>query len=400
MEVGGQDLLRIYLKLFNRMSERNIRWDPYVMIGDKEFQPFWKNHLKEKNNTLFIMGKGFDTRMNLALDKITNLQSNAIIDCLLVEFDEGKNSSSAKYKSLVAANLEFLNNEIKPNIVKLKKIKVWEGTGRNKRKIASRQASDFIITDYDEIKNYSNIIVDISSLPRGIYFSLIGKILYLIDRHDLEKEKNFFVIVAENTEIDFEIKGNEIESDLDYLKGFGGGLDLSDDSPIIWLPILGEDKKGHIDKAFKFISPDELCPILPFPAKNPRRGDKMIVEYHQLLFEELLVEPQNIMYVSEQNPFDAYRKICSSILHYKKSIQPLGNCRAALTTFSSKLLSLGALLAAYDLNHPLNGDEKIGVGVINVDSQGYEINDTISLDKLTKGSELFVIWLTGEPYHE
>ena len=93
---------------------------------------------------------------------------------------------------------------------------------------------------------------------------------------------------------------------------------------------------------------------------------------------------------------DIHRKICSSILHYKKSI----NRRAALTSFSSKLLSLGALLAAYDLNHPLNGDEKIGVGVVNVDSQGYEINDTNSLDNLTKESELFVIWLTGKPYDD
>lgn len=382
------------------MNERNLRWDPYVMINDKEFEPFWENHLKDESKTLFIMGKGFDSRMNLALNKISNLESNSTIDCLLVEFDEGKNSSSIKYKSLVDSNLDFLKKSIKPNSIIIKKIKVWEGSGRNKRKIASRQASEFIINDYNDINDYTNIIVDISSLPRGIYFSLIGKILYLIDRHDNKKEKNFFVIVAENTKIDSQITGNEIEPDLDYLTGFGGGLDLYDDSPIIWLPILGEDKKAHIDKAFKFISPDELCPILPFPAKNPRRGDKIIIEYHQLLFEELLVEPQNIMYVAEQNPFDAYRKICSSILHYKKSIEPLGKCRAALTSFSSKLLSLGALLAAYDLNHPLNGDEKIGVGVVNVDSQGYEINDTNSLDNLTKESELFVIWLTGKPYDD
>ena len=64
-----------------------------------------------------------------------------------------------------------------------------------KRKIASRQASEFIINDYNDINDYTNIIVDISSLPTRNIF--IGKILYLIDRHDNKKEKNFFVIVAD-----------------------------------------------------------------------------------------------------------------------------------------------------------------------------------------------------------
>ncbi len=380
------------------VNNRKFRWDPYVMVKNPEFEDFWESHLKVERKVLFILGKGFDCRMNLAIEKISKAKANSSIDCLLVEFEEGRNSSSHKYKADVTRNLSELQT-IAPNLTS-KTIKLWDGTGRKKRRIGSRQASENIISDFNDLSAYSEIIVDISSLPRGIYFSLIGKILYLLDKHDAKNEKNFFVIVAENANIDSQIKENGIDDDLDYLKGFGGRLDLSEDSPVIWLPILGEEKKPHIEKAFNFIDPDELCPILPFPAKNPRRGDKMIIDYHRLLFEEMLVEPQNIMYVSEQNPFDVYRKLCSTIIHYKQSMQTLGDCRAAVTSFSSKLLSIGALLAAYELNNPLDDVEKIGVGVVNVDSQGYEIDDINSLNNLKNESELFVIWLSGEPYHD
>ncbi|MCR5863556.1 hypothetical protein LRS05_16145 [Flavobacterium sp. J372] len=272
--------------------ERKLRWDPYVMIKNNEFDSFFSQHLPKANQALYIMGKGFDSRMNLAIKKIQELQVDTKIDCLLVEYDQGRTSSATNYKQLVETNLDLLKSVLGDNKLTTKTIKMWEGKGRNKRKIASRQASDNIISTFEDIKDYPTVIVDISSIPRSIYFSLIGKIMFLIDRDENELKKNFIIIVAENSALDGNIQGKEVETDLDYSRGFGGGLDLSHDSPVIWLPILGENKNAHIDKAFRFIDPDELCPILPFPSKNPRRGDNMIIEYHKLLFEELLVEPQ------------------------------------------------------------------------------------------------------------
>jgi len=374
-----------------------LRWENYVLIKNEHFDSFWNNHLVSTKKLLFILGKGFDCRMNLAIEKIKAIKTDANIECILIQFDEGKTSSSHKYKEDVDTNVTLLNSlGLK---IQTRNIDLLEDNGsRKKRRIGSRQAAEQIIKSYDDLSEYTDIVVDISSLPRGIYFSLIAKILYLLDKNDEKKEKNFFVIASENANIDLQIKENGMDEDLDYLHGFGGGLDLDQDSPIIWLPILGEDKHAHIEKAFTFITPDELCPILPFPAKNPRRGDQMIMEYYKLLFESLSVEPQNIMYVSEQNPFDVYRKLCNTIIHYKKSTEALGNCRAALTTFSSKILSIGVLLAAYDLFHCQNDTKKIGVGVVNVDSQGYDIEDINSFRKMKNESELFVIWLSGEPY--
>ena len=70
-------------------------------------------------------------------------------------------------------------------------------------------------------------------------------------------------------------------------------------------------------------------------------------------------------------------------------------CKTVLSTFSSKLLSIGTLMAAYELK-----SKDIGVGVLNVDSHGYKIDDGIDLKIMREESNLFVIWLTGEPYED
>ena len=123
--------------------------------------------------------------------------------------------------------------------------------------------------------------------------------------------------------------------------------------------------------------------VLPFPSKDPRRSDQLIQSYYQLLFERLNIEPQNLMYVPERNPFEAYIRLTKAILNYHKSLHILGGCKAVISTFSSKLLSIGTLLTAYELLG------KIGVGVLNVDSQGYEIEDYEEMKKLKDSSELF-----------
>ncbi len=73
--------------------------------------------------------------------------------------------------------------------------------------------------------------------------------------------------------------------------------------------------------------------------------------------------------------------------HYQDALSPLGGCRVALSALSSQLMSLGALLAAYELKQ--SGQ---GIAVAHVDSQGY------TLDNSKMDSEVFGLWLAGECY--
>ncbi|MFC0318746.1 hypothetical protein [Olivibacter oleidegradans] len=374
-----------------------LRWDPSVFVRGKNTVNFWKEHFSSRDRKpLFILGKGFDVRMNIALKCLLEASPETEMECWLIEFEEGLGSNSHKYQPYVDENLKELYEIIDPSKVSSKKIALWNSKSKTKKKrIGDRQAAH-ILSSIDQIKDFTDIIIDISALPRGVYFSLVGKFLTFIDTYLEEKVPNLFVVVSENASIDVKIKEKGIDEDVGYLHGFGGTLELSSlsDEPVIWFPILGEDKNEHLERAHSHINPNEICPVLPFPSKNPRRSDALIKDYHQLLFDKLSIEPQNLMYVPEQNPFEAYGRLIKAIINYNKSLRSLGGCKAVISTFSSKLLSIGTLLTAYELIGC------IGVGVLNVDSQGYEIEDFEELKMLKESSELFVIWLTGDPYDE
>lgn len=372
------------------------RWDNYTLIDDKNILDFWEFSLNEPKGKelLFIYGIGFDPRMNLILRNIIEKNSSANINVHAIEFIENDNSPSHEYKGLVDENINEFKNLVDINRRRVHKIDMWVGRGYDKHRVSSLNALH-LYDDYEDLKQYNDIIIDISSMPRSIYFPIIGKLLYLIDSHR-ETSINMFIGVSENPVLDSMIKGVGMDEDPNYIKGFEGGLELTSfhDKPLVWLPILGRKTEEYLQKVFTFLEEiSEIAPIIPFPSRNPRRGDNIFLDYYSFLLDEINIEPQNIIYASEQNPFEVYRKIHSTIISYNKSLEILGGCRAALTAFSSKLISLGALLASYELKHINN----IGVGVVNLESQGYKIQDNLD-DYDENESEQFLLWITGDPY--
>ncbi|MFT3795226.1 hypothetical protein [Flavobacterium sp.] len=376
----------------------NQRWNPYVLLQNQSVDEMWSTHFSDiQRKILFVFGQGFDVRMNLALKNLISICPNLNIEFWLIKYDEGKDSASHVYQDLIDENIEELSELLSGKRIVTKEIKLWSSKGKKKRRIGDREAAN-LISEYSEISSYTDIIVDISALPRGVYFSLIGKLLSLIDKF-ANGSINLLVSVAEHAEIDNQIQESATDEDINYLHGFGGEIELTGelDKPLIWFPILGENKISHVRKAFGKITEAksrifEICPTFPFPSRNPRRSDEILIEYHELLFDELAIEPQNIMYVSERNPFEAYIQLSNAVQNYKTSLQVINGCKAALSTFSSKLLSLGTLLAAYE--------DRDNIGVLNVDSQGYNIIDKNKVRNLKTESELFVIWLTGDPYND
>lgn len=377
------------------------KWNPYVQLRGTATSDFFAKHFSNSGRKLlFILGKGFDIRMNLVLEKLIESAPAVNIKCLLIQFDEGNNSNSHKYKDLVNNNMSEFGQLISIENIEVKNISLMSGSSKNKKRIGDKQAATQIIKNFDELAEYTDVIVDISALPRGVYSSLIGKILSIVEAKS-DRNINLYVAVAENAEVDMKIQEYGSDNDLNYLYGFGGGIELSAEieQPLIWFPILGENKVEHVRKAFNHIirsqnRPYEICPVLPFPAKNLRRVDSLIIEYHNFLFDELAIESKNIIYVPEQNPFEAYIRLNNAIKNYNESLNPLNGCKCVISNFSSKLLSIGSILSAHELR------SEVGVGILNVDSEGYTINNVEEIINLRNQSELFLSWLSGEPYHE
>ena len=132
---------------------------------------------------------------------------------------------------------------------------------------------------------------------------------------------------------------------------------------------------------------------MPSPSLNPRRGDSLVLEYRDFLFDTLNVEPRNFIYAAERNPFEVYRQIRRTILHYREALKPLGGSKAVLSTLSSKLMSLGVLLVAYELK-----SLKVDVGIAHIEANGYKITEGFDEKAISSKSELFGLWIFGECY--
>ena len=329
--------------------------------------------------------------MCLGLEALLRAGGLGLRDCIVIEFDEGPDSPSAMHSDLLAQNKVKLDQLIKDRGTKLiKEVHMWSEDGR--RRIGSLGGAN-VFTGLSDFSNYTDIIIDISALPRGIYFSLIGKVLYILDSNPKEAAAvpNLFVIVSESAELDRRIKEKGIDDFAYYVHGFARDLEREAtlNIPKVWIPILGEDQRGQLERIYSLVNPDEICPVFPSPSFYPRRGDELLTEYREYLFEELLVEPRNIIYAAEQNPFDVYRQIHRTVQHYNKALKPLGGSKVAISALSSKLISIGALLSAYEL---INAE--LSVGIANIEAQGYQIEGETKSIK----TELFTLWLAGDCY--
>ncbi len=373
------------------MGSSELRWSNYFLRHGDEFYAFWKEYLQDnERNILFILGQGFDPRMCFGFEALLEAGGSGRRDCVVIEFDEGPNSPSTKHSNLLGENKVKLDQLIKNRGTKIiKKVRMWSDDGR---RVGSSNAAH-VFTGLSDFSNYTDIIIDISALPRGIYFSLIGKILYLLDSNTGKGASvpNFYVIVSEDVELDRRIKDEGVDDVAYYVHGFAGDLETEAtlNVPKVWIPILGEGQSGQLERIYNLVIPDEICPVFPSPSIDPRRGDNLLIEYREYLFDQLLVEPRNIIYAAEQNPFDIYRQIHRTVQHYNGALKPLGGCKAAISALSSKLLSIGALLSAYELKNA-----GLSAGIANIEAQGYQIEgDTKSIK-----TELFTLWLAGDCY--
>jgi len=61
-----------------------------------------------------------------------------------------------------------------------------------------------------------------------------------------------------------------------------------------------------------------------------RRAEELPIEYRSLLIDKLQVPTSNLLYVSESNPFEAYRQLLGPMERYRTSLRKLGGCRLAV----------------------------------------------------------------------
>lgn len=375
------------------MSHDSLRWRDYFLRDGERFDEFWMPFLaKRKRDLIFVLGHGFDARMCDGIERVLSLGGEGVRDVALIAFHEGAESPSQSYFAQRRANGERLERLVQGRgEIGLRNIKMFSDDNRRigARSIAQQFSSSA------EFRPYTDVVVDISALPRSLYMPLLAKLLALFDAQPEDGEKrNLHVIVSHSPVADGAIVEEGLEDSASYLHGFAAAKlesESTSSQPKIWIPVLGKCQQAQLERINQFVTPDEICPLLPSPAQDPREGDAIMIEYRELLFDQLRVEPRNIIYAAESNPFEVYRQLMRSIFHYDRALKPLGGCKVALSAMSSKLASIGVLLAAYELGRR---DAKVTVGVAHVESQGYRVEPTGAASTTT----LFTMWLSGECY--
>jgi hypothetical protein len=81
------------------------------------------------------------------------------------------------------------------------------------------------------------------------------------------------------------------------------------------------------------------------------------------------------------------------------ALKPLGGCKVAVSALSSKLLSVGALLATYEMYRIDDGS----VGFAHIDGQEYEVDEEYLRaypTNMSESIELCALWIFGDAYEE
>lgn len=365
-----------------------MRWDPYVIAGGDEFDGFWRKHLGSgKRSVLFLIGRGFDPRALKAIRRLCEL--GATPQVWLLAFDNGLEDSQKKRELTDKNHTSLVKLVGDKQIVELP---VTTGMGHAN---ATSRSTRSAITSQGAIPEVDDLVIDISAMPKVVALSAIAKLIHDLDKRDEKDgtETNLHVVAAESVRTDLKVAGSLMD-EVTNLVGFSGRLNevTTEHVPRVWFPVLGEQQTERLQLIRDRLNPDEICPVVPFPSRDPRRGDRIISEYGNILFEDFRVEPSNILRASEFNPFEAYRQLFRAMDRYRRALTELGGCKAFVSPLSSKLLSVGALLACYDHQFVNIGGGELHVGIPYVETAVYADPE----NGAEVESELYSMWIRGE----
>ena len=364
------------------------RWESYMLYHQNDkLVSFWNEYYKDKPTVrvLFLLGKGFDPRMNNILKLFLENNPRQQLDCIAFDFPYDK--ASKESKKLYAINDRQLATLKTQYAFGFEELKIDGNLPWDKR-IAQMCRT---VMDKD-LSGYHDVILDVSSLPRAFYFN-IAKVLY--NKLCQDKRKNLFFAVSENVMIDEKIKKTPMYGSIEPLIGFRSmsSREANLDRINILISLMGEQNIDILRSIYTHFQPLDMFPVLPFPSKDPRHSDNLMLKYHVFFTDKQFTEPQNITYADEQNPFELYRIVSNMILGHQSTFKPISeHVCFGIALLTSKLLSLGALLVGLEYNDC--------VTIYNVSAANYEIEDAVAFEKFNESSEPFLLWITGEAYSE
>lgn len=382
-------------------------WQHYVFRRGAEVGDMWDSQFdRRQSRLLYIAGRGFDIREQTVMKAFVDSCKNATnpiesAELLLVGFQGYQLSDEMNKQTL--ENATALEESFS-GLGSTREIEIGFSAAGEDDISASNALRMGTANILKELEDRTDIILDVSSLPRVVYLSLMTGILQKLipnktNSHALSSQRiNFQILVADDADLDAAIVSEDPSNDLVMIPGFSSALEAESfrDWPLVWFPILGERRGNQFQKIMDTAIPDyaEICPVLPHPSRDLRRADRLLVEYRQSLFDKRQTPTANILYVNEANPFEAYRQLFSAMVRYRNSMSILGGCRIVMTPLGNKLITLGAGLACFEMR-PSTMDEDYVVAMPYAHPTRY----LASMEAFRKSKpEICSLVVTGEAY--
>jgi hypothetical protein len=208
-------------------------------------------------------------------------------------------------------------------------------------------------------KPYKDVVVDATGMSRGTCFPIIKQLREI----SAQTGVRIHLLIADTASPIATVRS--VSSDrADWMHGFHGVVETDDYAKALklWVVQLAEQHGGSMQTLFKELgTPDEVCPIIPFPSENPRRGDDLLFELRSYWLDEWGETPLSLIHAHESDPMDVYRSI--GALHQARQQALEGAGLPSLTILSPigrRLPSIGMLLAALEFELPMFYLETVG----------------------------------------
>lgn len=211
-------------------------------------------------------------------------------------------------------------------------------------------------------KTYTDVVVDSTGMSRCTAFPIV-KLLYQLSRrtgirvHLLVADGNHSFSNVESVSND---RG-------DWMHGFPAESETDDFAKALklWVVQLSEGAGTSLQTMFRELdSPEEVCPVLPFPAENPRRADDLLFEHREYWQREWFESPLNFIRAHESDPMDVFHAIAR--LHTTRVEALTGSglkSQTILSPVGRRLPGIGMLLAALSYGLPVFYLETVGYDV-------------------------------------
>ena len=239
--------------------------------------------------------------------------------------------------------------------------------------------------DAIDLVPYSDVVIDSSALSIGISFPLVR---YILERAQLAGQ-NVHLFASDWPALDHVIQP-QLADRASNVHGFRKVTELYSAASVakLWLPQLAPSGRQALQRIFDEVLPSDTCPILPFPSAEPKLSDRLLAEYLPELESTWSVDTGNIIFADENDPLGLYRTILRIDDERTLAFEALGGSLLILSPLGSKMLAIGALMAALDRDLP----------VYYVEARGYEVDWKTAGKVDLSASSIRHVWLAGTVY--